>query len=185
MLQLILGRSHVPVAFPTDPTQQATLPQHSFLPGQLGPLVNLQTLQDDVLVTFLAGMPLIEQTSVFSMRTPFKFKDDSSPQFRWVWLWVWSLRAIVTVMCSSFSSLRDHTVDIDAIAEKLPESFKVTTLEYTLEPPIKDAPKEDKLLNEGQSKNTFVYTLHTKRGQPQDRRGRGLKCVHYFGDSTL
>jgi hypothetical protein len=70
------------MAFPTDPSQQVTLPHHSYLPGQLGPLINLTTLQEDVLVTCLAGMPLIEHSSVTSMRIPFKFKDDSSAQFR-------------------------------------------------------------------------------------------------------
>lgn len=85
LLQLVLGRSHLPVAFPTDPASQpAPLPHHSYLPGQLSPLINLVTLQEDVLVTCLAGMPLIEHTSVSSMRIPFKFRDDSSAQFRWV-----------------------------------------------------------------------------------------------------
>ena len=87
MLQLILGRSHLPVAFPTDPTQNSSHFHHqSYLPGQLGSLVNLLALQEDVLVTCLAGMPLIEQSSVSLMRIPFKFKDDSAVQFRWVWL---------------------------------------------------------------------------------------------------
>ena len=74
----------MPVAFPTDPTQQPESPQHGNLPGQLGPLLNLHTLQEDVLVTCLAGMPLIEQSSVSSLRIPFRFKDDSSAQFRCV-----------------------------------------------------------------------------------------------------
>jgi len=82
LLQLILGRSHLPMAFPTDPSGGSTPCLHSCLPGQLGPLVNLQTLQEDILVTWLAGMPIIDQASVSSLRLPFKFKDDGSMQFR-------------------------------------------------------------------------------------------------------
>ena len=85
LLQLILSRSHLPVAVPTDPTQRPVVSQHGHLPGQLEPLLNLYTLQEDVLVTCLAGLPLIEQSSVSSLRIPFRFKDDSSAQFRWVW----------------------------------------------------------------------------------------------------
>ena len=70
---------------PTDPTQMSLPPHHGYLPGQLGPLMNLCNLQEDVLVTCLAGMPLIEPSSVSSIRTPFMFKDDGAAQFRWVW----------------------------------------------------------------------------------------------------
>ena len=85
LLQLILSRSHLPMAFPTDPTQMSLPPHHGYLPGQLGPLMNLCNLQEDILVTCLAGMPLIEPSSVSSIRTPFMFKDDGAAQFRWVW----------------------------------------------------------------------------------------------------
>ena len=36
------------------------------------------------------------------------------------------------------------------------------TTSVTMEPLIKDTLKEDKPLNKGQSKSTFVYTLYTK-----------------------
>ncbi len=83
LLQLILGRSHLPMAFPTDPSGNSTSSLHSCLPGQLGPLVNLQNLQEDILVMWLAGMPVIDQASVSSLRMPFKFKDDGSVLFRY------------------------------------------------------------------------------------------------------
>lgn len=87
LLQLILGRSHLPMAFPTDPADQMVPPQHSYLPGQLGPLVNLHMLQEDILVTCLTGMPVIEHSSMSSLRVPFKFKDDGSSLFRYLNEW--------------------------------------------------------------------------------------------------
>ena len=75
MLQLIHGNSYLPL--PT-PARSTTADHSSNLPAQLGALINLDHLQEDVLAYCIAGMPLIEELSISSLRVPFKFKEEDS-----------------------------------------------------------------------------------------------------------
>ena len=76
LLQLIHSRSHLPLAFPTD--LGGPSPIGSNLPGQMADIIDLHKLQEDILATCIAGKPLIDETSIASMRIPFKFKEDTS-----------------------------------------------------------------------------------------------------------
>ena len=76
LLQLIHSRSHLPLAFPTD--LGGPSPIGSNLPGQMADIIDLHKLQEDILATCIAGKPLLDETSIASMRIPFKFKEDTS-----------------------------------------------------------------------------------------------------------
>lgn len=72
LLQLIHGNSILPL-----PTIHSSAEQRSSnLPAQLCSLIDLVHLQEDVLAFCIAGMPLIEQSSISSLRVPFKFKEE-------------------------------------------------------------------------------------------------------------
>ncbi len=77
LLQLIHGRTILPPAYPptSDGEPHPTL---SYLPGQLSTLIDLSPLQEDILSLCVAGMPLMDPSSIDSLRLPFKFKEDSS-----------------------------------------------------------------------------------------------------------
>ena len=77
LMRMISKRSYLPTAFPTDPNCHAITMQSS-LPGQLLNLVDMTKLQEDILATCIAGKPLIKNSSIQSLRVPFKFKDDAT-----------------------------------------------------------------------------------------------------------
>lgn len=76
---MIHACSYLPLAFTMDPSRVAGHPlSHSNLPGQLSTIINLHELQEAILQMFVTGKPLIDQASVTSLRTPFKFREDIS-----------------------------------------------------------------------------------------------------------
>ena len=107
LLQLIHSRNYLPYAFPTDPRKRPTSAAcHSNLPGQMIGLIDLSKLQDDILRTCIAGKPLIEDSSISSLRIPFNFKEDVSLgafQLGLV-LFMWHAARSVTINCRSLFS---------------------------------------------------------------------------------
>ncbi len=77
LLQLIHGRTLLPHAYPPTSDTEPRL-THSYLPGQLSTLIDLDPLQEDILSLCVVGVPLIDPSSIDSLRLPFKFKEDTT-----------------------------------------------------------------------------------------------------------
>ena len=52
---------------------------------------------------------------------------------------------------------------------------------YTVKPPIKDTPKEDKPPNKGQAKGTYVYTLYRKLPPKEDNLSTRVLRTSVYG----
>ena len=72
---LINGHCHLPL--PAKSEENFDSP-YSHLPAQLSLLVDTPKLQEDVMEFCIAGMPLIDTSSISTLRVPFTFKEDRS-----------------------------------------------------------------------------------------------------------
>ena len=72
---LINGHCHLPL--PAKSEENFDSP-YSHLPAQLSLLLDSPKLQEDVMEFCIAGMPLIDTSSISSLRVPFTFKEDRS-----------------------------------------------------------------------------------------------------------
>ena len=72
---LINGHCHLPLSSKSDDIHEAAW---SNLPAQLSLLLDTLRLQENVVEFFIAGMPLLDNSSISSLRIPFIFKEDRS-----------------------------------------------------------------------------------------------------------
>ena len=72
---LINGHCHLPLPAKREGTNESA---YSHLPAQLSTLIDTLKLQEDVVEFCIAGMPLIDNSSISSLRIPFIFKEDRS-----------------------------------------------------------------------------------------------------------
>ena len=77
LLQLIHKRSQLPTAYPVDPKRSSAQFMGS-LPGNTTNMIDLSRLQEDILSIYIAGKPLITESSICALRIAFKFKEKSS-----------------------------------------------------------------------------------------------------------
>lgn len=77
LLQLIHKRSLLPTAYPVDP-KCSTIQFMGSLPGNTRNLIDLSRLQEDILSIYIAGKPVITESSIGTLRIAFKFKEKSS-----------------------------------------------------------------------------------------------------------
>lgn len=75
LTSLINGHCHLPPPAKKDEVFQSKCSQ---LPAQLSLLIDLAKLQESVVEFCIAGMPLLDNSSISSLRIPFIFKEDKS-----------------------------------------------------------------------------------------------------------
>ena len=67
------GHCHLPLPFKSEADRESAC---SHLPVQLSLLIDTLKLQDDIVEFSIAGMPLVDSSSISSLRIPFIFKED-------------------------------------------------------------------------------------------------------------
>lgn len=72
---LINGHCRLPLPAKREEMHESV---YSHLPAQLSNLIDVLKLQQDVVEFCIAGMPLIDNSSISSLRIPFIFKEDRS-----------------------------------------------------------------------------------------------------------
>ena len=72
---LINGHCHLPLPAKNEESYDSP---YSHLPAQLSLLVDTPKLQEDVMEFCIAGMPIIDTSSISSLRIPFIFREDRS-----------------------------------------------------------------------------------------------------------
>lgn len=123
LASLMDGHCHLPLPFKSEADHESAC---SHLPVQLSVLIDTLKLQDDIVEFSIAGMPLIESSSISSLRIPFIFKEDRSRPSLNVTLVHCYLYTQISESCSIiFNRLRDHAMDLEGVAAKLPDKFKV------------------------------------------------------------
>lgn len=75
LASLMDGHCHLPLPFKSEAGHESAC---SHMPVQLSLLIDTLKLQEDVVEFSIAGMPLIDTSSISSLRIPFIFKEDRS-----------------------------------------------------------------------------------------------------------
>ena len=146
LLQLIHKRSQLPTAYPVDPKRSSAQFMGS-LPGNTTNMIDLSRLQEDILSIYIAGKPVITESSICVLRIAFKFKEKSSLaslQLRYVmYIPMCCIHVVHTyVYCVFLSnsvrgrslymyyscSLHDYSADMETISRRLPDTFKVKAI---------------------------------------------------------